>query len=203
MNLKKALNRREGNKVLSTLKEEGISKNRPDSDFDRKALSAGIKVELEHAKSREVAKEIAKDHLVEDPNYYDRLKIMEGEGKYSKLEEKIMSWFKKNPNPTDKQVHSFANKMNINEHKLEEIIYKLTTEHSKMVKKSMTVKQSMKHSNILGAGAKKRKKLKTRREKFNAVMKEFERGTLHSGSGEIVTDRDQALAIAYSESGIK
>jgi len=36
-------------------------------------------------------------------------------------------------------------------------------------------------------------------DKFDVVMKEFAAGNLHSGSGEIVTDKDQALAIAYSE----
>lgn len=38
--------------------------------------------------------------------------------------------------------------------------------------------------------------------KFYKVMREFKEGKLHSGSkdGPIVTDRKQALAIAYSES---
>ena len=62
-------------------------------------------------------------------------------------------------------------------------------------------KETYKHSGKLGAGAKKRKKLAPK-DKFEAVMGEFARGALHSGSGEIVTDRDQALAIAYSESGM-
>lgn len=30
-------------------------------------------------------------------------------------------------------------------------------------------------------------------------MKEFGAGTLHTSSGEIVTDKDQAVAIAFSE----
>jgi len=33
-------------------------------------------------------------------------------------------------------------------------------------------------------------------------MDEFGRGELKSSSGDVVTDRDQALAIAYSESGL-
>ncbi len=37
----------------------------------------GVKVELEHTKNIEVAKEIAKDHLVEDPKYYSKLQKME------------------------------------------------------------------------------------------------------------------------------
>jgi len=46
------------------------------------------------------------------------------------------------------------------------------------------------------------KKEKKGKEKFETVMGEFKRGTLHSGSGEVVTDREQALAIAFSESGL-
>lgn len=40
-------------------------------------------------------------------------------------------------------------------------------------------------------------------EKFAYVMNEFERGELKSSSGETVTSRKQAEAIAYSESGKK
>jgi hypothetical protein len=61
------------------------------------------------------------------------------------------------------------------------------------------IRTAMSHPNKLGAGAKKRKGL-TPNEKFHTVMMEFKRGTLHSGSGHIVKDRDQALAIALSES---
>jgi hypothetical protein len=60
----------------------------------------------------------------------------------------------------------------------------------------------MKHPNKLGARAKKRKRLSPK-DKFDTVMAEFARGTLYSGSGEKVTDRNQALAIAFSESGLR
>ncbi len=33
-------------------------------------------------------------------------------------------------------------------------------------------------------------------------MKEFSRGTLHSGSGDIVKNRQQAIAIGMSEAGL-
>jgi len=36
-------------------------------------------------------------------------------------------------------------------------------------------------------------------EKYAKVMREFERGELRSSSGEIVTSREQAKAIAASE----
>lgn len=55
----------------------GKGDNRPDSDFDPEQLKNGIKVEMEHTKDSKVAKEIAKDHLTEDPNYYKKLKKIE------------------------------------------------------------------------------------------------------------------------------
>jgi len=43
----------------------------------KKELKMGIEVELEHTKSKELAEEIALDHLHEFPDYYTRLKDME------------------------------------------------------------------------------------------------------------------------------
>jgi len=40
-------------------------------------LVKGIKVEMEHTEDVEIAKEIAMDHLAEDPNYYTKLKKIE------------------------------------------------------------------------------------------------------------------------------
>jgi len=64
--------------------------------------------------------------------------------------------------------------------------------------KSTGVREALKHKDKLGEGAKKRKSL-SKNEKIEAVMAEFKRGTLHSGSGEKVVKRDQAVAIALSE----
>jgi len=61
-------------------------------------------------------------------------------------------------------------------------------------------KEAMRHPDKLGAGATKRKSLPAK-DKKEVVMNEFKRGTLHSGSGEIVTNPKQAVAIAYSEAG--
>ncbi len=63
------------------------------------------------------------------------------------------------------------------------------------------ISDAMKHPNVLGAGARKREHLKPK-EKMKAVMKEYKRGTLHSGSGDIVKNRGQAVAIGMSESGL-
>lgn len=55
----------------------GKADNKKDSDFKKETLKAGSKVEMEHTNSPKLAKEIAKDHLVESPNYYKELKKME------------------------------------------------------------------------------------------------------------------------------
>ena len=78
------------------------------------------------------------------------------------------------------------------------------TEHDERIKqRANELHQGMLHADTTGAGAEKRKLGNfTPEEKFALVMMEFEKGTLHSGSGDIVTDYKQALAIAYSESGL-
>lgn len=64
----------------------------------------------------------------------------------------------------------------------------------------MTPDESLKHPDKPGAGAEKRKHL-SGEDKIKAVMKEFEQGTLRDSNGKHVTDKKQALAIAYSEAG--
>ena len=51
----------------------GLGDKKEDSDFDKDSLEQGIKVEMEHTTDKEVAKEITKDHLMEDPEYYTKL----------------------------------------------------------------------------------------------------------------------------------
>lgn len=63
------------------------------------------------------------------------------------------------------------------------------------------IRKAYKHPDKPGAGAKARRKLRGM-EKVHAVMGEFKRGTLRSGSGEKVTKREQAVAIAMSEAGL-
>lgn len=55
----------------------GLADQKTDKDFSAKALRQGVKVEMEHTNQKPLAKEIAKDHLVEDESYYDKLKKME------------------------------------------------------------------------------------------------------------------------------
>ena len=49
----------------------------PDRLFLRDQLQKGAKVEQEHVSSPDIAKQIAKAHLVEDPRYYDKLELIE------------------------------------------------------------------------------------------------------------------------------
>jgi hypothetical protein len=44
-----------------------------EEDVDPQELSIGIQVEMEHTDDPSIAKEIALDHLAEDPKYYSKL----------------------------------------------------------------------------------------------------------------------------------
>ena len=62
-------------------------------------INKGIKVEMEHVNKESLAKEISMDHLIEIPDYYDRLEKMEKEGKnywedLTKLKENLKGVFK-------------------------------------------------------------------------------------------------------------
>lgn len=49
-----------------------------------KQFIQGVKVEMEHTNDKQKAKEIAMDHLFEDPKYYDKLKKIEGKENWEK-----------------------------------------------------------------------------------------------------------------------
>lgn len=55
----------------------GIADGRKPSDFDLRQLFLGTSVELEHDSDPMVAMEIAMDHIMEDGEYYDKLKKIE------------------------------------------------------------------------------------------------------------------------------
>lgn len=57
----------------------GRGDDRAPNEFDREQVQRGIRVELEHTDDKEMAAELAVDHLVEDPKYYDHLQEMEAE----------------------------------------------------------------------------------------------------------------------------
>ena len=55
----------------------GKADNVPDRDISPKALNEGQKDEREHTDNDQIAKEIAKDHLSQDPRYYEKEKRIE------------------------------------------------------------------------------------------------------------------------------
>jgi len=55
----------------------GLADKMRDAVFAASALKAGTKVEMEHTDDPQLAKEVAKDHLAEDPQYYKKLRKME------------------------------------------------------------------------------------------------------------------------------
>jgi hypothetical protein len=56
----------------------GLADEKMPADFDQVQLERGVEVEREHASgNRELAREIAMDHLTEDPDYYQKLKKIE------------------------------------------------------------------------------------------------------------------------------
>jgi hypothetical protein len=57
--------------------EGGMSSGMSNSDFNKKQLAMGVKVEMEHTTNPKIAREIARDHLAEIPDYYTRLAKME------------------------------------------------------------------------------------------------------------------------------
>lgn len=55
----------------------GLADDKTPDDFCPYALEDGINVEMEHTDDPSLAREIAMDHLTEDPNYYQKLKKIE------------------------------------------------------------------------------------------------------------------------------
>lgn len=54
----------------------------PPSAFPPKKVEQGAKVESEHTSNKTLAREIARDHLTEDMNYYEKLKKMEKQASF-------------------------------------------------------------------------------------------------------------------------
>jgi len=62
----------------------GIGDKMTPGSVDPKELEKGQKIEMEHTKDPEVAKEIALDHLTEFKDYYKRLEKMEDDAEKDK-----------------------------------------------------------------------------------------------------------------------
>jgi hypothetical protein len=89
---------KEGEDALSG----GMADNQLDEKYDKEQLEKGIKIEMEHTNNKDVAKEIAKDHLEEtkdfkDGNgekYYDNLEKLENKMKEQHTAEVILNLIK-------------------------------------------------------------------------------------------------------------
>ena len=75
---------------MSELLHGGKADNVPSSAFPAKKLRDGMKVEREHTSNRKVTEEIAKDHLSEDMDYYEKLKKMEKKAQVDALFEELL-----------------------------------------------------------------------------------------------------------------
>lgn len=80
----------------------GKSDNQPDKKYDKEQLEKGTKVEMEHTDNKEIAKEVAKDHLEESEDfkdgnggkYYDRLEKLENKIKEKNSAEAVLNLIK-------------------------------------------------------------------------------------------------------------
>lgn len=79
--VKKLINAGHYDLALEVMKADrlpgGLADDKNIEDFDLDALNQGIEVEMEHTDDKELAREIAMDHLTEDPEYYTKLKFIE------------------------------------------------------------------------------------------------------------------------------
>lgn len=64
-------------KKANELLEGGLADNIPASEFDPEQLDKGIKHEMEHTTNPAIAEEIAKDHLSEVADYYNKIEKLE------------------------------------------------------------------------------------------------------------------------------
>jgi hypothetical protein len=65
---------KKNSEMSEELSRTGLYKKGDKLKYDPKELEMGIQVELEHADDKESAKQIALDHLMEDADYYSKLK---------------------------------------------------------------------------------------------------------------------------------
>ncbi len=133
-------------KSYDLLKAAHKLQGRGDSKYDQAELKLGIKVEMEHTTDQEVAVEIAKDHLAEFPKYYS--KVLLPAEKEAKDEEKpkkkcskedAVRFLKKHPNPTDRQLHDWADRRGFDTHMFEQHVYELATGYVEKLKSKLFI----------------------------------------------------------------
>ena len=80
--------------------ESIAKKHRQDISFVRNQLKMGIAIEKEHTKDKDLAADIALQHLDEFPDYYTKLKKMESDARkehknFKDVKESLLDWFGK------------------------------------------------------------------------------------------------------------
>ena len=78
-------------KQAKDILQGGEADNKPDSQFDKKKLRHAQKHEMEHTNNPAIAKEVAKDHMLEDADYYKKVEKMEKK----EAKQKLLSFFGK------------------------------------------------------------------------------------------------------------
>jgi hypothetical protein len=74
---KKVLQENSVRKAAADKLDGGAADNVPDAAFSKEKLQEGRNHEREHTNDDQIAKEIAKDHLQEDPAYYEKVEKIE------------------------------------------------------------------------------------------------------------------------------
>jgi len=80
-------------KIALELIPGGLAEGKSPLEFDSEQLAAGMLVELEHTDNIFMAREIAMDHLMEDKNYYIKLRKMENEEPRAYNQQEIKALF--------------------------------------------------------------------------------------------------------------
>lgn len=74
----KTKSKKQEEKKGSNILVGGKGDNKKPSDFPKDVIDEAVKHEMEHTSNKDVAQEIAVDHLTEDVDYYKKLKKIEG-----------------------------------------------------------------------------------------------------------------------------
>jgi hypothetical protein len=130
---KLAVDQIEGGKADDMDTKELSEKHKEDPKEIEQQKQEGTAVELEHTNEPAKAEEIAKDHIEEIPDYYDRLEDMEEEAEVEKEKDlgdpspsdkqMIINFIKTQPDLDDETLHNLYVTLGVDPHEGEEIVY--------------------------------------------------------------------------------
>lgn len=191
-------------KLFEDLLPGGLGDNKPDKDFNPKQLKKGAREEKsEHTKDYRIAKEIAKDHLTEDPSYYtneDAMDPLTGGGadmftQYIKMKNAAIEdehgVYDPKAGGIGQVEEDTTNPPSAGQVDNQELLANDDLSH-------FAVPQMNNENKTKDMNEKQSPRLKYKMKK---VMGEFGSGKLKTSAGKTVTDPKQAVAIGYSEAG--